>query len=297
MKSPGLLVLVLTVLSSNAVAGVTGAGVTPAGSPERSCIVQNTLTDGSYTFFHCQGASNDVWVATPKISVSIGEQLFFADAPPLVNFEAKALKRTFPRLIFTTVIKADERRNNSERKEPFRLDDEATYSGADENGTIVFSDNPAKVPNRRRPVDSDTNSSGVVRIDSTKLEEKDRKLLPIVQQALNSYCTGDKSTLKSLTLPAYWTKLKRTIDRGDEKKFCFEEVETDAAENFDSRSDLDNKIYPTAKFTLLGIRHAGSEDGVLCTAFFVKNRNGWKYVDIFCGASSVIGYPPGFRQP
>lgn len=308
--SPRVFLCVLIVLLV-----LTGVDLTQANASERSCVVQETLKDGNYTYIRCREGSNDVWVSTPKISVSAGEQISFTDAPPMVNFESKSLKRTFPRVIFTSITKEGESNSNfktsinrmkSEREEPFRVDDESTFAGTDESGTMVFSDNPAKVPNRQRTGAKEDsarkNERGVENVtDLTKLKATDRKLLPMLQRALNSYCTYDTTTLKSITFPAYWTKLKQSMDKeGDAasaeffKMFCFKEFRAEAAESFDSRSNYDNKIYPTTNVGLIGLQ-ADSGEEIGCTASFAKVGKGWKYVDIICGAG--IGYPPGFRQP
>lgn len=293
---------------------LAGVDLTQASASERLCVVQETLNDGNYTYIRCREGSNDVWVSTLKLSVSAGEQISFTDAPPMVNFKSKL--RTFPLVIFTSVTKKGEsrsnfeaakKRNNTEQENPFRVDDESTFTGTDENGTIVFSDNPAKVPNRRiaaHDVNFANERSGrIVKnlTNPTKLKASEKKLLPILQRALSSYCAYDTRALQSITFPAYWSKLKQDIEKeGDTKSeqffrlFCFKEFKAEAAQSFDSRCNYDNKIYSTTNIGLSGIQ-ADSEEEIGCTASFVKVKNVWKYIDIVCGAG--IGYPPGFREP
>ncbi|NJD02596.1 MAG: hypothetical protein FIA99_08385, partial [Ruminiclostridium sp.] len=126
-----------------------------ASSSERSCIINNIIDGGTVTYIFCRDGSTDEWLMTPRISVSIGEQIFFDDAPALTNFESRHIKYTFPKIISTNVRKSVERKTSfkqvlnlagpHESTETSRSKDDTTYVGADDNGTLVFSDDPAKV--------------------------------------------------------------------------------------------------------------------------------------------------------
>ena len=290
---------------------ITTLGVAQA-SQTRSCSVEEVLQAGGYTYIRCSEGSNELWLSTPQMALRPGEQIRFVDAPPMVNFQSKSLGRTFSRIIFTPITRAGEGINSIgegvDRTAPDRNDPTAdsVYSGQDDNGTMVFSDDPSKVPGRRKParqISATRHRTNVVdRTDKGRLPAENRKLLPLLKQALSSYCDYDLTTLKAITLPAYWIKLKRTIDKeGDDhsaeffRMFCFAEFKADAADNFSARSELDNKVYPVANIGLIGARAGDSGDEEGCTASFVKEKHGWRYIDIICGAR--IGYPMGFGPP
>jgi hypothetical protein len=125
---------------------------------ERPCLVREVLNEGSYTYVHCQEGSAEVWISTLKITLRVGDRITFTDAPPMVNFESKSLKRTFTRVIFTAVTLPGETKSNFEKAkthknskvdEPDNAGSEGVFSATDEEGTLVFSDDPSKVPSKK----------------------------------------------------------------------------------------------------------------------------------------------------
>lgn len=112
---------------------------------EHLCTVTDVINSGGYTYIGCREGDREVWLALPEISIPIGESISFPDTPPLVNFRSKSLDRAFDRIHFVSGIT----RLGSDGRNLIPRD--TTFSGTDDNGTEVFSDDPAKVPGRQQP--------------------------------------------------------------------------------------------------------------------------------------------------
>jgi hypothetical protein len=123
----------------------------------RVCTVQEAIPTDSYTYVLCQG-SNDIWLAASLRNIAPGEQLSYSDAPPLANYCSKSLGRIFPGVIITDVWRAGESRPaaapfvGAPAAPPYDSAASASgkevFAGTDENGTLVFSDDPDKVRGR-----------------------------------------------------------------------------------------------------------------------------------------------------
>lgn len=121
-----------------------------------TCTVRDVLTSGSYIYIRCQEGSRQIWLATIPTRLAIGEQISYVESPPMINFHAKELKRTFPEVHFVAGIArpgdiksidipAAEVASQEEDPEPPK-DEDSVFSGTDGNGTLVFTDDPAKAP-------------------------------------------------------------------------------------------------------------------------------------------------------
>jgi hypothetical protein len=120
-----------------------------AGAQEQSCIVNEVTNAGGYTYIGCQKGSNQIWLATPQITLQNGERISFQEAPPLANFNSKAMGRTFESIAFVPgVSRIGSSVPNSNSQDPSPYND--TYVGIEENGTMVFTDNHTKASNSPR---------------------------------------------------------------------------------------------------------------------------------------------------
>jgi len=162
----------------------------------RSCIAKDFINDGPYTYIRCLEGTNDIWLSTVRTPILAGDKVAFIDAPPMIDFESRSLGRTFSRIMFTTAKKA-------EQENPFRTEDDSVYSGTDENGTIVFSDNPAKVPNRRSAAHSES-----------KGKNKASKSLPSVRNSSPVLKAPKSSTKEENT-----SKIENSVERGQANNF------------------------------------------------------------------------------
>jgi hypothetical protein len=62
--------------------------------------VVETATAGDYTYIKLEKDKQSAWVATPVMKVQVGEELAFTGCTPMMDFESKALKRTFNVIMF-----------------------------------------------------------------------------------------------------------------------------------------------------------------------------------------------------
>ena len=75
-------------------------GNTPASTVHKGTVVE-TMNSGGYTYAEVDENGQKAWVAAMQTKVKVGDTVEFADAPPMVNFQSKTLKRTFDKLIFS----------------------------------------------------------------------------------------------------------------------------------------------------------------------------------------------------
>ena len=75
--------------------------------PDHVCTVLERMDAGGYTFFRCKEADSELWAAVPLTKMAVGASVTFPDAPPMLNFNSRTLKRTFERLIFASKVEVD----------------------------------------------------------------------------------------------------------------------------------------------------------------------------------------------
>ncbi|NTU73451.1 DNA-binding protein [Candidatus Roizmanbacteria bacterium] len=95
--------------SDNKEAGASTAGVM-SGSDDSSAetgIVVETMDAGGYTYSNLKKNNITGWVASPRTSVSVGQELSFTGCMPMADFHSKALNRTFPTIKFCSAIKGN----------------------------------------------------------------------------------------------------------------------------------------------------------------------------------------------
>lgn len=66
--------------------------------------VKEVLQTSSYTYFLVTEYGEELWMATNKMDVKEGEDLYFDDAMVMVNFPSRELDRTFEKILFVEVI-------------------------------------------------------------------------------------------------------------------------------------------------------------------------------------------------
>ncbi len=118
-----------------------------AGAAEHSGVVLETVTGGGYTYMHIKEGGEKFWIAGPQTSISKGAQVAFSEQIWMSNFESKALKRTFDKLLFVSGVQvassapapsAVASSKGSKSKVAGTYTIEQLYAGKDElNGRIV----------------------------------------------------------------------------------------------------------------------------------------------------------------
>ncbi len=97
MKFIWIVMAVLVITASYAV----------AGSSQHSGVVLETMTGGGYTYMHIEEGGKRFWIAGPQIEISKGSRVGFSEQVWMTNFESKALKRTFGKLLFVSGVQVD----------------------------------------------------------------------------------------------------------------------------------------------------------------------------------------------
>lgn len=62
--------------------------------------VVETMTKGEYTYVNLEKDGKKVWAAFPAMTVTVGQELSSLGCMPMMDFESKALNRTFPMIMF-----------------------------------------------------------------------------------------------------------------------------------------------------------------------------------------------------
>ncbi|GFO60703.1 hypothetical protein GMST_30280 [Geomonas silvestris] len=62
--------------------------------------VVETTTAGDYTYVSVEKDGKKAWVACSISKITVGQQIAFVGCTPMMNFESKALKRTFDMIMF-----------------------------------------------------------------------------------------------------------------------------------------------------------------------------------------------------
>jgi len=79
----------------------------PQAVPERAAItgkVTETMDAAGYTYVNLETENGPVWAAMPESKVEVGQELSLAGGMEMVNFESKALGRTFDSVVFSSGI-------------------------------------------------------------------------------------------------------------------------------------------------------------------------------------------------
>src|SRR6266540_1087362 len=64
--------------------------------------VVETMDAGGYTYVLLEKKGDKTWVAVPRMKVTVGEEVSFQPGQEMNNFTSKSLKRTFPKIYFSS---------------------------------------------------------------------------------------------------------------------------------------------------------------------------------------------------
>ncbi len=107
MKKKSLLVALLAAFAANgALAAGTAAAPAAPAAPAPATLkgeVLEVIDVEAYTYLRLKTADGEVWAAVGKSPIKKGTQVTIHDPAVMENFESKALKRTFPVIVFGTV--------------------------------------------------------------------------------------------------------------------------------------------------------------------------------------------------
>lgn len=66
--------------------------------------VVETMTGGDYTYVNLEKDGIKVWAAFPKMTVSVGQEISSTGCMPMMDFQSKALNRTFDKIMFCNKV-------------------------------------------------------------------------------------------------------------------------------------------------------------------------------------------------
>jgi len=93
------MVILVTGVSYSAAERVEGQA-----SKNHSGVVLDTMSAGTYTYIKVDENGNRFWVAAPRTAVAKGTRVGFTEEVWITNFESKALKQTFDKILFVNGI-------------------------------------------------------------------------------------------------------------------------------------------------------------------------------------------------
>lgn len=196
------------------VIGIAGIAVAQTQSNMRTCVANEVIISGGVTYIRCQEGNSEIWLGVQgpyQDSVQNGEQISFSDTAPLNNFTSKSLGRSFSKLY---IISSFSRLGQSV---PNSKSENNVYSGDDDIGTLVFSDDPSKVKKLRKPI-------GKTKADGTGEEDARNRNIQI-----DSYERQKLNELKGMGLSpqskeevkknifSLWNKFRSATSRNDIK--------------------------------------------------------------------------------
>ena len=76
----------------------------PQDMPALSGKIVETMDSGGYTYVHIVKDSKKVWVAVPRMKVTVGQDISFQPGMVMNNFTSKTLGRTFESVVFSNGI-------------------------------------------------------------------------------------------------------------------------------------------------------------------------------------------------
>ena len=90
-------------------AGSAGSTDASASAPQGSARtisgpVAETMDAGSYTYVRVKSGADDVWAATSRFKVQVGDRVTVPLEMPMRDFHSKALDRDFPLIYFASAI-------------------------------------------------------------------------------------------------------------------------------------------------------------------------------------------------
>lgn len=103
--------------------------------------VLEVIKDGQYSFIKCDENGKSKWLMTFEVHLTVGEWIEFPDSPPTYNFKSDTINKRFSELY---VVPGLRKITKAEAAGHSRL-----YKDEDEDGTLVFTDDPSKLSVKR----------------------------------------------------------------------------------------------------------------------------------------------------
>jgi len=106
-------------------------------------VIAEVLNAGGYSYIRCKEGGVEGWISHPQISAKSGEWIEFPSSQPMYNFKVESTGRTFKEIYFVPGLR------KLSRQEASKLQKAEVYKTVDDEGTLVFTDDPSKIPERK----------------------------------------------------------------------------------------------------------------------------------------------------
>ncbi len=100
------LIRAIVVAALTAAVGLAAGAAGPSPSTLITGEVVESLNVDSYTYARLTTSAGEIWAVVPKTALKNGSRITIGSAMTAENFESKALKRTFDRLVFGEIVPA-----------------------------------------------------------------------------------------------------------------------------------------------------------------------------------------------
>lgn len=84
--------------------GATAGVAAPTAVPTATGVVAETMDAAGYTYVRLDTGTEQIWVATSKMKVEVGDRLAVPLETPMRNFHSDKLGRDFPLIYFATAV-------------------------------------------------------------------------------------------------------------------------------------------------------------------------------------------------
>jgi hypothetical protein len=111
-------------------------------------VVTEVIIGDAYTYIRCKENGVENWIISFQTIVKVGELIEYPDGPATYNFKSDTINKKFSKVYFVPGIRKITK--NESLRNGFESDLENVYKDTDENGTLVFTDDSSKLPDKRR---------------------------------------------------------------------------------------------------------------------------------------------------
>jgi len=101
--------------------------------------VTEVINGGGYSFIQCDENGTNKWLLLPEINITVGDWIEFPNGTQKVNFIVKSINKRFPLIYVVPGLRKIAKGESVMREH-------SVYRAEDENGTLVFTDNPERLP-------------------------------------------------------------------------------------------------------------------------------------------------------
>jgi len=104
--------------------------------------VTEVINDGGYSFIQCDENGMSKWLLLPEINITAGDWIEFPNGTQKANFVVKSINKRFTLIYVVPGLR-------KVAKGESVMHEHSMYRAEDKNGTLVFTDNPERLPAKK----------------------------------------------------------------------------------------------------------------------------------------------------